>query len=198
MSGNLQTVTVEPGCWGLAGLLARDELGLTMLDWLGVAERPDAGFEVAAHLVGVPDTRLAAEPGGPQAGGRQAGSPQAGGLRRLQVRTILPAAGEPGLSQPVEIASWVHWFPGAAWHEREAAELYGVRFLGHPDPRRLLLGDDFEGHPLRKDFHLVARAAPWPGSVEPGGGRSARAGRAEDAQRTRRTLQPPGVPPWKT
>jgi NADH-quinone oxidoreductase subunit C len=40
----------------------------------------------------------------------------------------------------------------AEWHERETSELFGVVFEGHPDPRRLLLEDDMEGHPLLKDF----------------------------------------------
>jgi NADH-quinone oxidoreductase subunit C len=40
----------------------------------------------------------------------------------------------------------------AEWHERETAEMFGVQFIGHPDPRKLLLPDDLEGHPLRKDF----------------------------------------------
>jgi NADH-quinone oxidoreductase subunit C len=40
----------------------------------------------------------------------------------------------------------------AEWHERETAELFGIEFAGHPDPRKLLLPDDLEGYPLRKDF----------------------------------------------
>ena len=43
-------------------------------------------------------------------------------------------------------------YPTADWHERETAELFGIVFEGHPDPRRLLLPDDLEGYPLRKDF----------------------------------------------
>ena len=43
-------------------------------------------------------------------------------------------------------------FRTAEWHERETAEMFGVEFAGHPDPRRLLLPDDLEGFPLRKDF----------------------------------------------
>jgi len=44
---------------------------------------------------------------------------------------------------------------GADWHEREAADLFGVSFRGHPNPRRLLLPDEFEGFPLRKSYPLA-------------------------------------------
>jgi NADH-quinone oxidoreductase subunit C len=55
-------------------------------------------------------------------------------------------------------------YPGANWHEREAWELFGIRFEGHPQLVKLLLPEQFEGHPLRKDFVLMSRVAkPWPG-----------------------------------
>ncbi len=43
-------------------------------------------------------------------------------------------------------------FPAANWKEREAAELFGITFEGHPDPRKLLLPEEWEGYPLRKDY----------------------------------------------
>jgi len=53
------------------------------------------------------------------------------------------------------------------WHERETAEMFGIRFEGHPMPVKLLLSEPFEGHPLRKSFSLMTREAkPWPGAVE--------------------------------
>lgn len=53
------------------------------------------------------------------------------------------------------VPSIVDVFPGANWFEREAYDLYGVLFSGHPDLRRLLTDYGFEGHPLRKDFPLT-------------------------------------------
>lgn len=101
------------------------------------------------------------------------------GRHHLLVRTLLPCTG-PRLPTATGL------YRGAAWHERETHEMFGVVFDGHPHPAPLLLPDGFEGHPLRKDFVLAARAAQqWPGAREPG---------ERDVPRTRRRLPPPGVP----
>ena len=65
-------------------------------------------------------------------------------------------------------------YAGANWHERETHEMFGINFEGHPDLRNMYLPIDFEGHPLRKDYPLLARMIkPWPGIVDveplPGG-----------------------------
>jgi NADH-quinone oxidoreductase subunit C len=76
-------------------------------------------------------------------------------------------------------------FAGAGWHECESAELFGIEFVGG-DRRRLLLGADVEGAPLRKDEVLAARTVEaWPGAKEPG---------ETDASPSRRRIVPPGVP----
>ena len=58
-------------------------------------------------------------------------------------------------------------YPGANWFEREAWELFGIVFEGHPHLVKLVLPEPFEGFPLRKDFELMSRVAkPWPGAAE--------------------------------
>ena len=51
-------------------------------------------------------------------------------------------------------------WPAADWHERESWDMVGIRYLGHPDLRRILLEDDFVGHPLRKDYVDLAENHP--------------------------------------
>ncbi len=68
-------------------------------------------------------------------------------------------------------------FRSADWHEREAHEMFGINFEGHPNMRGLYLAEDFIGHPLLKSFKLASRTyKPWPGAKDPaeaaGGGRA--------------------------
>jgi NADH-quinone oxidoreductase subunit C len=61
-----------------------------------------------------------------------------------------------------EVDSWVPLYRGADWHERETWEMFGFDFAGHPGLRHMYLPGEFEGHPLRKDFPLLARARVSP------------------------------------
>jgi len=57
--------------------------------------------------------------------------------------------------EDMAVPSATEIYPGADWYEREAYDLYGILFTGHPDLRRLLTDYGFQGHPLRKDFPLT-------------------------------------------
>lgn len=105
---------------------------------------------------------------------RLAPAPDAEGVR-LETRTPRDGGSLPSVADLV---------PGAAWHEREAAEFFGMTFDGG-DPRPLLLRSGAVGHPLRRDAVLAARVVrPWPGGKEPG----------ETVAAGRRRMVPPGVP----
>ena len=65
------------------------------------------------------------------------------------------------------IATLSDVYPGANWHEREAAEMFNIAFEGHPNLKKIYLPDGFEGFPLQKSFGLLAREVkPWPGDVD--------------------------------
>jgi NADH-quinone oxidoreductase subunit C len=70
------------------------------------------------------------------------------------MRTRVPAAAP-------DCPSLTSVYRGADWMERECYDLLGVRFTGHPDLRRILLPQDWEGHPLRKDYAVDTAHAPY-------------------------------------
>ena len=74
--------------------------------------------------------------------------------RRFTLKVVLPRwkGDKPG--ELPEVPSVAGVWRTADWQEREVYDLLGVSFLGHPDPRRILLNDDWVGHPLRKDYEF--------------------------------------------
>jgi NADH:ubiquinone oxidoreductase subunit C len=135
----------------------RDELGFNFLsdvaaaDYLGWAGKGVSGY------IGTP-------------GGRDLNKPSTQGYQRLPgpkprrfsisyhllalqrgaPRVRLQVWLDDGEPAPSVVGIW----PTADWHEREAFDLFGIRFDGHPNPRRILMDDDWEGHPLRKDYPI--------------------------------------------
>ncbi|WP_406138951.1 NADH-quinone oxidoreductase subunit C [Streptomyces anulatus] len=157
---DLLTVDVPAAAWLTALRTARDELGCSYFDWLSAVDEPGTGFRVCAHVAAL----------------------GTGTVRRLMVRTTVP-------HDAAVLPSAIDVYAGAAWHERETHEMFGVAFDGHPHLVPLLLPEGFEGHPLRKDFVLAARVAKaWPGAKEPGEPAEGHTGPK------RRAMLPPGVP----
>jgi NADH-quinone oxidoreductase subunit C len=72
----------------------------------------------------------------------------------VMMRTPLPAGA-------ADCPSLTGIYRGADWMERECYDMFGIRFEGHPDLRRILLGQDWEGHPLRKDYAVDTAQAPY-------------------------------------
>jgi NADH-quinone oxidoreductase subunit C len=156
------TVELAPARW-LDGLTAaRDGLGFDFFDWLCAVDERDR--ELNPGIVG---------------GYAIVAHVWSTGQRHgVLFRTLVGG----------DVDSVVSVYPGAAWHERETHEMFGVNFTGHPNLTPLLLAPEFEGHPLRKDFVLAARVAKaWPGAKEPGES-------TVDGSAKRQPLRPPGVP----
>jgi NADH-quinone oxidoreductase subunit C len=108
-----------------------EALGPGRFDW---ASRPEAGhveqrFGVVVHLLSFKHNR------------------------RLRIRCYAPDEGMPIVPSLVDIWS------SANWYEREAFDLFGIVFEGHPDLRRIMTDYGFTGHPFRKDFPLIGNVA---------------------------------------
>jgi NADH-quinone oxidoreductase subunit C len=80
---------------------------------------------------------------------------------KIRIRAQVPE-NDPKISSVVPI--WA----GANWHERECYDMFGIVFSGHPDLRRILMPEDWDGFPLRKDYPLIGPEfeKDWPGFVE--------------------------------
>lgn len=168
MTHDIPTRRVDPTQWLQTHADLRDE-GFTFFDFLTAvdeSDRDEPGFDLVSHLYDITD----------------------GATRSVLTVTRVP-------EDAPALASLTGLWRGAAWHERETFEMFGIDFDGFDDGtgrglRKLLLPETFVGTPLRKSFVLTARASKaWPGAKEPGeregsGGKAAK----------RRKVTAPGVP----
>lgn len=165
-------VRVTRDAWVAAAEVAKLRLHFTFFDYLSAIDwmpSPWGRYEDSAVDVGVTPF----DPTAPIETGL------AGGDTRFQVMCRIANVRrhtEPHLNvvlkadlpdDDLRLASLVPLYGGANWHERECWEMFGITFDGHPGLRHLYLPGEFEGHPLRKDFPLIARLVkPWPGIVD--------------------------------
>ncbi|MFO7543083.1 MAG: NADH-quinone oxidoreductase subunit C [Thiobacillus sp.] len=115
---------------------------------LTLRDHPDCRFEQLIDLCGMDYSNYG---GGVWAGARFAAVSQLLSVtnnQRVRVRVFCPDDGLPVVASVIEV------WPSANWYEREAFDLFGIVFEGHPDLRRLLTDYGFIGHPFRKDFPL--------------------------------------------
>jgi NADH-quinone oxidoreductase subunit C len=160
------TVEVPRGDWVTALTAARDA-GFSFFDWLTAVDELD--LDDGAGLDVVVHLWCVER------------------REHILLRTRVPA-------DDLHLGTATGVFAGAAWHERETFEMFGLVFDDHPHLVPLLLPEGFEGHPLRKSFVLAARAAKaWPGAKEPGESDADQAGHGRGSP-SRRKTRPPGVP----
>jgi NADH-quinone oxidoreductase subunit C len=171
-AGDDLCIRVQASAWRRTAALCRDRLGLTYFCFLsGIDWQPNPDLLGEKAWEPEEETAEGAEP--TEAAALRTGV--AGGDTRFQVfARLYNIATHVGITLKADldetdprVDSLVPLFRGADWHEREAWEMYGFTFDGHPKLRHLYLPGEFEGYPLRKDFPLLARLVkPWPGLVD--------------------------------
>ncbi len=166
-------IRVTSDSWSDTADYLRNRQRFRFFDWLSAVDWLPSPF--GRSLEAAVDESDEPEDDEPKPGFAEAVSTSfAGGEARFQVlaRVYNLATGiglnvKADVREDLSVGTWTDTYPGADWHEREAFEMFGVRFEGHPGLRKLYLPGDFEGYPLRKDYPLMARLIkPWPGIVD--------------------------------
>jgi len=151
------TLVVDPARLVEACAYLRDEHGFAFLSDISAADYLGWGAEGVAGYIG-------------DSSGRDLNTPAAQGFARLpelkpkrfsmSYHLLALREGAPRVRVQVwlddgeGVPSVIPVWPTADWHEREAFDLMGIRADGHPNLRRILMEDDWEGHPLRKDYPI--------------------------------------------
>ena len=151
------TVVVDTPRLVEAASYLRDELGFDFLSDMTAVDYLGWGSEGVSGYIGTP-------------GGRDLNTPSTRGLQRLprpkprrfsvNYHLLAVRRGAPRVrlqawvDEDETVPSLVSIWPTADWHEREAWDMMGIRFDGHPNLLRILMDDDWEGHPLRKDYPI--------------------------------------------
>ncbi len=162
------TLVVDPARVVEALEHLRDEVGFNVLvdisptDYLGWGETGVAGY------IGTADGRDLNDVG--SQGFQHV--PGAKPKRFTVSYHLLRVADEPGrvrlqvwLDEGEALDTAVPVYPGADWYEREALDMFGIEFRGHPNPTRILMPEDWEGHPLRKDYPIGGEPVRFSGEV---------------------------------
>lgn len=158
-------IRVTRDAWRSAGYVLRDKVGcrsfefLSAIDWLPspFGKNEDSPTDTPP----VADTTIVTG----YAGGDTRFQVFARGLSLTKALGVTLKVDLP--DDDLSIDSWLPVYAGVNWHERETHEMFGIDFVGHGHLAPLYLPGEFEGHPLRKDFPLLARhVKPWPGIVD--------------------------------
>ncbi len=130
-------------------------MDLTAVDYSAFGKHPTPGFFASSGVAVKPSTEIPDDepwPGPPDEGRFVVVYHFFSTTHKHRLRLVVPVE-----ETVAEVDSLSSLWPGADWYEREVWDMFGIRFTGHPNLKRILMYDEFEGHPLRKDYPVKKR-----------------------------------------